>query len=514
MPYSIREVDGQFCVYKKDEQLKCYDEKSDALAYLGALESNTDYDKVAKALARVAKYGAVLSGVNKREITAAVQSLITVLRRAGIELEGDTMDEKALIEQLKQLDPETAQQLADMVNEFVGNLDSELGITEAIQGQEQPVDEDGNPVEEDPNAEKKPEGERQAPEKEPAAETDAEGNPKKKPPYKSLKERVQALFTPEERDGGVFQVFKGVDGHTYWLARHTNNFEDRDKEILSGKAHDAYIARISVGLVDKPELWVWHAKGSSVGQADMVWRHEHFMFALGHFADDPIAQRAAKSLAKRQGKLELSHGFTYPSWALKNGVYSTYNTFEISVLPEGMAANPYTSFEEIKAMALTDKQRQWIKETGGDDMLARVERVQAEAEKDGDVLKALDKRYKDFGDAIQDNGTDTMQVDLKQVLKVVAELIEAQGTLEASIEAANVETVAQKTAREKAEAEVKAVRAEMDDIRAQLKMRPRSAARASETDIEGDNALKEALKKVTEGDYEEHPVWGRLKPKA
>ena len=558
------------------------------------------------------KYGAVLSGVNKQEITDAVTALIRVLSRAGIVI-GGTMDEKAIEEKLKQLDPESAQQIAELVNNFVQTLDTELGITEAVQGQqEQPVDEDGNPIEEEKPVDEDGNPVEEKPEDEPPPEEEidpATGQPKKKPPVKSkaywleqsevnynpdatgdkhcsscrwfipmgefgapsctivatwpapivangvcdrheppptyepeplqvevvagaasvdsekaqpsglsfvqtLKATVnRAIARREPKDGGNFQVFKGTDGKYYWLARHTNNFEDRDKEILSGKSHDAYAARVGMGLVDKPELWVWHSKGSGLGIGDQIWTHRLkeypdvcFVFALGHFENDPISQRAAKYLEKNADKVELSHGFTYPSWALKNGVYETYNTFEISVLPKGMAANPYTSFEEIEAMALTDKQRQWIKETGGDALLARVERSQAEAEKDGETLKALDKRYKDFGDAIAEKD-DEITVDLKKVLKVVSDLIDAQGQLEAGVTEATKEASAQKAAREDLQVKVEA-------LEAQLKLVPRSAAIAKQTEIEGGSALAEALKKVNQDDYDVDPVWGKLKPKA
>lgn len=598
MPYSIREDNGRYCVYKRDEQLKCYDTKHEAMDYLTALEIH------AKTAETIHKYGRALSRANEQEITSAVAALISVLQRAGINLQGEPMDEKAIEERLKQLDPESAQQLADLVNTFVQTLDSELGITETIQEQEQPADEDAPPDEEqsgedeqDPNAQ----GEQQPREE--------EQDPTKKPPTKKQYwlfqdevnytpdaigdkhcsscrwfiptgefggssctivatypapivpngycERHEALPVMEHEDMAMaavedkaaearkeeniiqrathhvmsmlnkalddvdepaaifssFQVFK-AGGRYLWLARHTNNFEDRDQEILSGKSHDAYAARVGMGLVDKPELWTWHSKGSRIGQADEVWTHRPkdypdvcFVFALGHFDDDPISQRAAKTLERKQGSVELSHGFTYPPYALKNGVYEIYNTFEISVLPQGMAANPYTSFEEIQAMALSDRQRQWIKDTGGDELLARVERAQSESEKDGETLKALDKRYKDFADAIQDKGTDTMNVDLKAVLKVVAELIDAQGAIEA-------ERATEKAAADSALSKIEAMQATIDALNARLDLRPRSAPRAKETEIEGQNALAEALKKVNDDEYEVHPTWGRLKPRS
>jgi len=549
----------------------------------------------AQSILTALKYGRVLSAANEREITAAVSALVSVLARAGIEI-GNDMDEKAIEEKLKQLDPETAQQIVEIVNEFVGQLDAQLGITEATQGEQPPPEEGDNPDEEEPPDEK-PEGD-QPPPKEDMPED--EGNPKKKPPYRKdrkaywlsqeevnytpdytgenhcascrwfipqgefgapsctivatwpqpilatgtcdrhevpptyepeplpvevvnaaasagdlfpittasgasvLLTGIKKLFTrpATPADNGNFQVFKGADGNYHWIARHTNSFEDRDKEILSTKAHDAYIARINMGLIDKPELWAWHTKGSRHGQADMVWRHEQFVFALGHFDDTPEGKRAVKYYQRHQGQIELSHGFTYPSWALHNGVYDTYNTFEISTLPPGAAANPYTAFEEIEAMALSDKQRAWIKDTLGDEGLARVERAQSEAEKDGETLVALDKRYKDFADAVVDDGTDTVKVDLKALLKLNAQLIEAQADQETRIAAVVAESTAIK-------AENATLRADYTALKVQLDARARSASRADETRVE----MKDLPKDVQDSLYEENPIWGKLKPK-
>ena len=557
MPYELR---GN-CVHKKgdDKPLKCYDNKQDALAYLRALEANVSDAK-----------------------------------------------------QEKQVDSETAQQLVDIINEFVQRVDTELGITEAVANpDEQPPPEDGEEApSEDDNSEHMDDEE----------EMDADGNPKKKKPsYEKSKqywleqkdvsytpdyageahcsscrwfvaqseyggmnchivanwpapivpngtcERHEAVPPPMEMEtgmaeiatamfdengkvngkstalpshalnlssaaqtstvkpggflsklknlvartdatpeGGNFQVFKGKDERWYWLARHTNNFEDRDKEILTEQAHDGYIARLNLGIVDMPELWAWHTKGSRHGQADVVWRHHHFIFALGHFDDTPEAQKAVHFYQRQRGQVELSHGFMYPSWALKDGKYSTYNTFEITTLPPQSASNPYTSFEEIKAMALDEKRRQWIKKTLGDEGLARVERAQSEADKDGELLKALDKRYKDFADTIQDNGTDTMQVDLKALLKLNAELIGAQGAIEA-------EATAQKATVEAVKDKLEQLEAENAALKAQLDGRPKMASTDLHTLIKDQ---KDLPKDVQDSLYEEHPLFGRLKPKA
>ncbi|WP_410203157.1 hypothetical protein, partial [Escherichia coli] len=97
------------------------------------------------------------------------------------------------------------------------------------------------------------------------------------------------------------------------------------------------------------------------------------MFAIGTFDDTPIAQKAIAYY--RKYPVKLSHGFVAPTWAFKDGVYEAYNTFEISTLLPSVAANPYTSFEEIKAMPVPINREAFINELFGDkapDVLAKV----------------------------------------------------------------------------------------------------------------------------------------------
>lgn len=303
-------------------------------------------------------------------------------------------------------------------------------------------------------------------------------------------ERVKSLFN--RPDSSPFQVFKAVDGKHYWMARHTNIFEDRDKEILSSKAHAAYVARVALGLVDPPELWAYHTKGTRHGQADIVWEHAGFVFAIGHFDDTPEGQKAIKAYQKRKGKIELSHGFTYPRWALKSGVYDSYNTYEISTLPAGAASNPYTTFEEVNNMAMSEKQQNWIKESLGEEALKKALEAQGQAEKEGETLKALDKRYKDFAELETPTADDAKALDVaKTVGSVLGNLISAQAELAEMLETGKAEkavadaTVTAQAATLAAQAtELKAIKEQLEAVKAQLDSRPRQGSKDSATTID------------------------------
>lgn len=324
-------------------------------------------------------------------------------------------------------------------------------------------------------------------------------------PAKTLVERIKQAFTPKSNDS-AFQVFKGSDGKAYWLARFTNVFEDRDNEILSQKAHDAYIARVNLGFVDKPELWSYHTKGTKHGKADQVWEHKGFVFALGHFDDTPEAQQAIKAYQKQRGQIELSHGFTFPKWALKDGVYETYNTFEISTLPSGAAANPFTTFEEIQTMALSDKQAAWIKSTLGDAALKRVQEAQKTAEADGEVLKAIDAKYKDF---VETQPTESNEGGSAEVIKtLLADVIAANAAVVEELAAIKAEREAEKTATEEAKKAADATVADLVEqvkqLKVQLSQTPRAASSAPETQVNKNVLPQEVIDSMKERD----PFWG------
>lgn len=219
-------------------------------------------------------------------------------------------------------------------------------------------------------------------------ETDADGKAtSRKGLIEAVKGVIQNILNPEEP---AFQVFKTKDGKKWWIARHTGKFVDREKEILADKSHDAYVARVQKGLVDMPELWTWHKEGTRHGQADVVWKSGGFTLALGHIDDTPEGEKAFEFYRKNRGKISLSHMFYYPMEAKLNGVYYAYNTREITTLPEGAEAFPYTtfdSFEESK-MALTPDVSKWIEDLGGPDMLKRAQAADSKAADDTKTLEA------------------------------------------------------------------------------------------------------------------------------
>jgi hypothetical protein len=200
----------------------------------------------------------------------------------------------------------------------------------------------------------------------------------------TVKMFVANLINPDEP---AFKVFETQNGRKGWIARHTGKFIDREGEILSEQSHEDYVARVQKGIVQPPELWMWHAKGTKHGQAVAVWKSGGFVLAAGLFDETAEGERAYRYYQKHSGNIKLSHMFHYPKEAKLNGVYHAYNTVEITTLPNGAEAFPYTSFEEIESMALPEVARNMIGEALGDDALKRAEASDSKAEKDTKTLE-------------------------------------------------------------------------------------------------------------------------------
>jgi hypothetical protein len=75
-------------------------------------------------------------------------------------------------------------------------------------------------------------------------------------------------------------IVKQADGRMRWYARYSNNFKDRDGEIITEAAHKEYIDWAASGGV-YPELWLWHTPGTRFGQADWLDYASGFTHASG-----------------------------------------------------------------------------------------------------------------------------------------------------------------------------------------------------------------------------------------
>lgn len=199
----------------------------------------------------------------------------------------------------------------------------------------------------------------------------------------SVKRRLLAEFRRLKIDDGKipssvkeateedFMFWKDIStGLTRWFAIYSNNFRDDDhpSQIISEKSHQHYVELVDDGIVDYPELWLWHVKGTAWGKADWVAYSDGFALASGLVY--PGYEYIAKSLMQRDD-LRVSHGMIKPLLVFDpqdKSVILFHVTAEISPLPGWAAANALTGFtildEGELTMALPKAKKEFLAEAG------------------------------------------------------------------------------------------------------------------------------------------------------
>lgn len=168
-----------------------------------------------------------------------------------------------------------------------------------------------------------------------------------------------------------FTLWKTKEGGYRWLAVYSNQFRDSDNppEILSEKAHKAFVAMVDAGLVDYPELWHWHVPGTTWGKADWLAYDSGFALASGYVY--PGHEKEAE-LVSRMGDIRVSHGM--PSRHIvrnkeDSSIIDMYVSVEISDLPGYAAANKLTDFVMLKEFdeMLSQEKRDYLSKAGLDE---------------------------------------------------------------------------------------------------------------------------------------------------
>lgn len=314
-------------------------------------------------------------------------------------------------------------------------------------------------------------------------------------------QRIADVINPKQ--DSAFTVQKDLNGQWRWMASFTNNFKDRDGEIISEKALDGYLERVNSGFTPMPELWLGHIEGTKHGQADMVFGVGSFVTAVGSFDDTAEAEKAIEFYKKNAPKVALSHGFTFPSWGLKDGIYDVVNVFEISVLPAPLvASNPFTEFEVNNMKQISPEQQTALSLVFGKD---KVDTIIESRRQQSEEIKAAGVAFKDFAEVSAETPVDeaaTVEVEaVKPMADMLIELLEAQGELLSVLTAqgkaikAMQESVATKDAAlatEKAASAAKlvALEAQLNKLSAELALTPVRASEAAATKVTPEEAAK------------------------
>lgn len=173
-------------------------------------------------------------------------------------------------------------------------------------------------------------------------------------PY--VKEAAQRLAIPSKTNKNSVVVRKDKDGNFRWFGWVSNNFKDRQQEIISEAAHKEYVGWLDEHPQFAPTFRIWHTKGTDREAQSDWWAYENgFLMMSGK-----LNQKEAESLLKMASKhkLGMSHGFFALSRDEKDhNVITKYRTFEVSDLPVEKAANPWTLVESMTEEKEMDKSK-------------------------------------------------------------------------------------------------------------------------------------------------------------
>jgi hypothetical protein len=217
--------------------------------------------------------------------------------------------------------------------------------------------------------------------------------------------------------------FKDANKQWWYVGVYSNQFQDRDKEILSEDSHKEYAEwfkssgiRPVLTVFHQPRMggnfWgtVWEKCKNDIPRLNQVIETVYRDFAIGEIVRVipmngfsvlaarifPEKYAIAEKLNDVQDELGMSHGFI-PEKKVDN-IFHVYRTFEASILPRGRASNVLTQslFGDMPmTIKMSEEDRQFLEGIGFD--TNKLENSTKEAQER--AMKILN--FKDAGDVVE-----------------------------------------------------------------------------------------------------------------
>lgn len=171
------------------------------------------------------------------------------------------------------------------------------------------------------------------------------------PKIRAAAKKFGIEFSTKAESG--FIIEKDATGQYRVIMWPSNNFIDRDGEIISKAAHEDYVAWVNENKDLMPVLLAWHTPGTAFKHTvDFIDFVDGFLFMSA-----PLEESEAQTLKNLSEEVDL--GMSHGSFVLgrdKNDsrVVTKYRMFEASVLPLERAANPFTALETLNKEAQMD----------------------------------------------------------------------------------------------------------------------------------------------------------------
>lgn len=336
----------------------------------------------------------------------------------------------------------------------------------------------------------------------------------------------------KEKQDEDFAFWKDIStGLTRWFSIYSNNFRDNDRpsQIISEQSQLTYVELVDGGVVDYPELWMWHTKGTAWGKADWVGYSNGFAMASGLVY--PGFEYVADNLAKRKD-MRVSHGMYKELLVFDPRDESTilfHVTFEISPLPDWAAANALTGFVTFdegeimtKQKGLPEVKRGLLAEVMGEEFVAALEGNLEKANglataagiesKEATAEEGVDSEIAEFDTSPLQAGASADEEDKEEVpAPVVKAKAKAKPKADDEEEDAKKPPYAKKEAAEESDLSVYATREEVAEVLTSV-LTPIAAT--LQTLVGGMEALTKEISALKQTDAEKIAATKEVTPRA
>jgi hypothetical protein len=170
---------------------------------------------------------------------------------------------------------------------------------------------------------------------------------------------------------GGFKVYVDDEGQYRWLSLSSNAFEDLEKELFTTKALEEAIEYADKSGERGP-LLVYHIPSAEIGHADFQAMAGRFLVESGTFDDTPMGNKAREYFVNSDEDHQVSIGYQYHDGDERDGQYDWLRIEERSVLPMGMAANPWTSFKVIGEGNMDAKHTEMLEKVFGKELTSEI----------------------------------------------------------------------------------------------------------------------------------------------
>lgn len=228
----------------------------------------------------------------------------------------------------------------------------------------------------------------------------------------SEKEYAGLLNAP----GEALFITKDAKDNWRWVGIWSNNFKDRDGDLLTGAAHKEFIEYLDAHPEKAPFFAPWHTlQAKRKARADFWDYTNNFMVLSGILTDE---EAAALVRAKEKYILGMSHGFFALSHeANDRHAITKYRSFEVGELPIEFASNTYTALDVLMkevTMAFKPEKRQYLIDLLGEETVVQIE---ASTKTASEALAAL---------GVESKEADEKPEEVEVKLEVKAEDLAAQ----------------------------------------------------------------------------------------